>query len=523
MKTLLINPSYQPHWSRCEPTGLLYVSAYLESKNVVADILDMNVENKKPKEIIDLIKKESYNFVGISAITCQILGAYNIGKKIKKELDVQLIYGGVHPTLMPEESFVLGEADFVVIGEGEHTFFEIINAITKKQDVKSIDGIYYKSGDIIHKTKKRKFLENLDSLPYPNYSKIPLEKFNSNIHLHDHPGQAIHLMTSRGCLGNCYYCASPKLYKKHVRFRSSENILNEIKNIISKHHVKNIHFHDDNFMLHRERIEELCEKTIEYHIHFKWIALATIHSILESQDILPLMRKSGCVGMEIGVESGDIKVLKKLNKSMRIDDIISASNILKENKISPMYLYMSYSLGENIDSPYKSARLYNIMHHNISEVPVETSLYNPALAGHLARPSPGSAFYSFADKMGKTFLRNWDDHIEERLNFLPHTFLNDTPIKNRHYASFAAFKDELRKYKNNLELYANQNFYNSQIIMKEHFYNSPDELIAHMYKVYKEVNGQATVLDISERSDLIKDATAISMMSIFRIIKSKEG
>lgn len=528
-KVLLINPSYQPHWSRCEPTGLLYIASFLKSKGVKVRILDLNIEKMNIKESLNYIAKFKPNFVGISSITRQALQAYRLGRAIKKRFtNINLIYGGIHPTFSPEECFKIGSADYVVIGEGEETMYELVRKVNSRQSPVDIRGIFFRSGKRIIKTKERDFMQDLDSLPFPDYSLVPLEKYNSNIHLKEYPGKTIHIMTSRGCTENCYFCCSPSFYKHKLRFRSVENVIQEIKEVIDKYDVKNIHFHDDNFLLSPKRILKLCHLIEENNLVFKWICLARADVISQHPEILPAMKRAGCVGIELGVETGDEYVLGQLNKNEHLQQIRLASKYLKQNNIYPMYLVMSYSLGENIDSAYKTAKLYYELRgeKKIKKIPVLKDTFEPDLAGHLARPSPGSVFYKIASKRGICFARNWQHHIEEELNFLPNEFINDIAVRNKKFNrdEFFAF---FRAYRDNLQLYINQNFYNSNPIMDKFFTDSIDRLLKFMFKVYKSVDGKKTIKEIarnfaaSKRANLIKTAIAISMLSIFQIIKSR--
>lgn len=358
-KVLLINPSYQPHWSRCEPTGLLYIASYLEERGIDVKLLDLNIQKKNTRKIISYINDFKPGFVGISLITRQALRAYRLGKNLKKSNpNIRLIYGGVHPTLLPDESFQVGLADYVVIGEGEKTTYELIKKINNHQSIKNIKGICYRYNNKVIKTNKCDFLTNLDILPFPDYSLVDLEKYNSNIHIKKYHGRTIHMFTSRGCTESCYYCCSPTLFKRHVRFRSVKNVVKEIEQVINRYSVKNIHFHDDNFLIKPKRVIELCNLIKKKKLSFKWICLARADVISQNPEILPIMKDAGCVGIEFGVEAGDDYVLGELNKNENLNHIYLANKYIKQNDIYPMYLIISYSLGENIDSSYKTAKLY---------------------------------------------------------------------------------------------------------------------------------------------------------------------
>ena len=528
-RVLLINPSCQPHWSRCEPTGLLYIASFLQSKNIDVRVLDLNVEEMKIKDIIKYISIYKPRFIGISTITRQADRAYQLGQNIKKNFEnINLIYGGVHPTFLCYEPFKKGCADFVIIGEGEMIFYELIQSILENKDIKNVKGILFKQNDKLIHTEKRELLEDIDVLPFPNYSLVPLKKYNTNIHLKEYPGQAAHIMSSRGCLGQCYYCCSPSLFHGKVRYRSIRNILEEIEEIINKHAINKIHFHDDNFLIDPNRVVEFCKAVLENSLSFVWICLARADIIAQNPKMLKYMKKAGCVGVEIGVECGDEYVLNRLNKQETKYSIKKANEYLRANGIAPMYLLMSYSPGENIDTPNITAKFYYELRYQkkFDEIPALKFTCEPDMAGHLARPSPGSVFYNTAKKQGVLLARTWNDHIEEKLNFLPNEFINDIPVKNIPFKNLQEFISFFDMYRYNLILYRNQNFYISKPFMKKYFI-SIEKFVSFMYKVYTEVDGEKSVSDIAEilgtdyHNSISKVAPAIAILSIFRTVKAK--
>jgi anaerobic magnesium-protoporphyrin IX monomethyl ester cyclase len=528
-RVLFMNPSYQPHWSRCEPTGLLYIASFLQSKNIDVRVLDLNVEKMKVEDVIKYISSYKPLSIGISAITRQAERAYQLGRNIKKKFEeINLIYGGVHPTFLPHEPFKKGCADFVIVGEGEITFYELIKSILEHKDLKNVKGIVLKQkGKLIH-TERRELLEDLDILPFLNYSLVPLKKYNTNIHLKEYPGQAIHIMSSRGCTGQCYYCCSPALFHGKVRYRSIGNILEEIKEIIDNYEINKIHFHDDNFLIKPKRVIEFCKAVLESDLSFVWICLARADIIAQNPEMLGYMKKAGCVGVEMGVECGDEHVLNVLNRQETKYNIKKANEYLKANGIAPMYLLMSYSLGENIDTPYITAKFYYELRYQkkFDEIPAFKFTYEPDLAGHLARPSPGSVFYRIAKKQGVFLARSWNDHVEEKLNFLPNELINDIPIKNKLFKNLSEFINFFRLYRYNLILYRNQNFYISEPLIQKYF-GSIKKFIYSMYVIYNEVDGEKSVKDIAEvlgpdyYVNISKVAPAIAILSIFRIVKAK--
>jgi hypothetical protein len=209
---------------------------------------------------------------------------------------------------------------------------------------------------------------------------------------------------------------------------------------------------------------------------------------------------------------------------------------------------MSYSLGENLDSAYKSAKIFfELLNRAFSkELPVINYDYDPDLMGHLARPSPGSAFYYLAQQKGLVLAQNWSQHTEEEINFIPFELLYDTPEILIHLKKSDYLK-MMKMYIDNLTLFVNQNFYISLPILKKYFNNNYAELINYIWDIYKLIDGNLTVKDVvlsqiesgvgddihsdepltkrfkgsgEYKEKLIKSVCALSLLSIFRIIQS---
>jgi anaerobic magnesium-protoporphyrin IX monomethyl ester cyclase len=528
---LLINPSYQPHWSKCEPSGLISLASYLNVNEIKSKIIDFNVNEFNEDILIDYIKKNKPSLVGIGSVTKQAIGGYKIGNFIKKNFpDIKLCYGGVHATSLPKEPLEKGSADFVVVGEGEKTFLELVNFLKENNtNFEKIDGIVFKSNQEIKFTKKREFIKDLDQIPIPDYNLVNLNKYNTSIHV---PGfykePAVHLMTSRGCVYNCKYCNSPSLYKCQIRRFSVKRVIDEIKNVVEEHSINNFHIHDDIFMHDKEWVKGFCNKIIEEKLNINWIILDRVELIIKNKELLPLMKKAGCKGVEIGVESPDELILENINKKQKIDDIKKANHILKENKLIPMYLLIAYCPGETIDTPKNSISMLNdLFDFNIlNSDEVNLTEIESRLMSHMMRPSPGSEFYKSANEDGMIISKDWNDHYEERINFIPNSLLDDIPEKKVLVAKNVIL-DKFIKDKQKIKLLINTNHYIPRNL-QETFYNLKDYLnfVAHIYTI---LDDEKTIKEnYDEFSEEYKGIgidlfiSAISVLSIYGFIKSKK-
>ena len=350
-KILLINPPWYRLFgfnSIFSPLGLCYIAAVLEKHGYDVSIYNAdynsstyliseyditanykkyqqtlkNINNTIWREINRVIRNISPDFVGISVTTPKYGSALNISKLVKNfNPDIPVIWGGPHPTILPDDTIKNRNVDIIVRGEGEYTFRDLIENFNRPNKV---DGITYKKrGRIIH-NKNRPLISNLDRLPFPARHLI-LGKDN-------YPPEAFgNVFASRGCPHKCIFCASHKIWGKKVRFSSPKNVVEEIKLIHEKYGTKFFRFEDDNLLLNKVFVEQLCDLLVKEDMHIKWIAETRVDSINEK--LIKKMKVAGCDEISIGVESGDEYTLRQIKKGITIDQIKTANRIINKNNI----------------------------------------------------------------------------------------------------------------------------------------------------------------------------------------------
>jgi radical SAM superfamily enzyme YgiQ (UPF0313 family) len=356
---------------------------------------------------------------------------------------------------------------------------------------------------------------------------VNLNKYNTNIHIPKYNGKTINMLTSRGCLGNCVYCNSPSFYKGNLREKSIRNVIDEIKFQIKDVNIENIHFTDDNFLSNPNRLKNICQSIIKNKIKINWICIARADSIVKSKSVIKYMKQAGCVGVEIGVETPNTLILRQFNKNELPSDIIKANNLLLEYKIKPMYLFMSYCPGETVSSPYQALKLYcNLKKITISRnsIPIFKNIYSEDLAGHIMRVSPGAQIYILKDRLGIDLTKSWTDHFEENLGFISNSILDDIPqLSNQKFLNIKIFKKTYLKYKTNIKLFINQNFYISRFLFKKYFNNSYIDLFKSIYKTLNNVDNIKNVRNICQVLDyqIQKTIVCFSVLSLLGVVKSK--
>lgn len=287
-------------------------------------------------EIASTIDKVSPSVVGITTKSQNYASACNIARIVKSLCeDVLVIFGGPHVTLI--KSMVLNNADIDigVIGEGEETLVEILDVLDKNGSLSVVKGIVYRDADRIVETPPREHISDLDSLPFP----VSVAK-NCLIDFEKYPLQAFkHIFAIRGCPFACTFCGSRYTWTRKVRFRSVRNIIEEIHEI-RRIGVNYIHFDDDTWGIKKSFIKDLCDAIRKHCPKLHWSC--EVHVKFIDEETIVLMKSAGCRSIQIGVESGNNKMLKILNKQTKIEDIFAAAKLIKKHGI---YLQTYFIVG----------------------------------------------------------------------------------------------------------------------------------------------------------------------------------
>lgn len=343
-KILLINPGHKD-WASLMPLGLAYVGAALIKENHQVKALDMTIELNPLEELKRILMNFSPDYVGLTATTPQIKLGWKIANFIKKfDSSIIIVFGGVHVSLLPEETLKKNYVDYVVIGEGEDTLPELIKCIENKDDLSLVKGICFKEGSEIFINDSRPFIKDLDKLSFPARDLFKLDKYSS-------PGtrksRSVDILTSRGCPFNCNFCCNKKIGGYVFRYRSPQNILEEIKYLYYKHNIEEFHIADDNFTLKTKRVKELCYLIRKNKLDILWTCSNGIRVDKVSYNLLKTMKDAGCYRVALGIESGDSKILKTMKKGINLDKVRESVEIINKIRITSIALFIIGNYGEN--------------------------------------------------------------------------------------------------------------------------------------------------------------------------------
>ncbi|MCX5716026.1 MAG: radical SAM protein [Candidatus Omnitrophica bacterium] len=331
-KILLIAPPYETLYGGSNikklqwgfiPYGIASIGGKLRSEGHKVRIVDVTWSLKNLYELKDIIRDESPDYMGVSVTTPQVVVSLEICKMAKRiKPDCTIIVGGPHASALPEEMLLNKDIDIVVYGEGEVT----MSLIARGADLPLIKGVYYRDKGVIVKNEPQPLIEDLDSLPFPLYEQLPIERYGT-----PYMGRSVGIITGRGCPCNCTFCASKIMFGKKYRFRNVASILKEILWFKQKYGILIFSFWDDTFTINKKEVENLCVQLIENRVNIKWSCTTRVDAI--SRGLLGLMKKAGCFIVHLGIESGDEVVLNKTRKGITLRQAEAAVKCVRELQI----------------------------------------------------------------------------------------------------------------------------------------------------------------------------------------------
>jgi len=305
------------------PYSILFIADYLLKRNVDVKIFDLRFDSLP--QVLDTISNNEPEFIGISVMTGpQIYYALKICRSIKKEFNkVKIVWGGIHSTILPAQTLQNKLIDYVIRGEGENAYYELVSG----KNITQIKGLSFK--------RENKIYHNPNSNPFStaeiNELSIPWSLINPKRYIRN---GNFNMMTSRGCPFKCAFCYNT-LFNNVWRGWTAEKCIEQLDKCLN-FGAKKITFYDDYFFANSKRIEDLFSYFKENDI--KWKAELRVNRL--NQSLAEEAKKHGCTELYFGAESGSQRILDILNKNILVKDIIQSAKITKEANISADYSWM---------------------------------------------------------------------------------------------------------------------------------------------------------------------------------------
>lgn len=310
------------------PMGLGYLAAILRDMGIEVKILDCLIRGWKTetelddtfvrvglteKEIEEELRKFNPDLAGVS---CQFSRQYKIYhrmfaivKRAKKECIT--IGGGAHVTVCPQEVLKDPACDFTLSGEAEASFKDLVIKLEQGADISTVDGLGWKRDGKMCLNNKTQWINDLDSIPSPAYEIMELDRYFGLEATHGlrHKERFCPIITSRGCTAKCTFCSALKVWGNKYRVRSVENVLQEMRMLKDRYNIQELMFEDDNVTANTKRAKELFSRMAKEKLNFVWDTPNGVGAWGMDEEMIDLIKGSGCIKLNFPVESGSQEVL----------------------------------------------------------------------------------------------------------------------------------------------------------------------------------------------------------------------
>ncbi|MCX6796830.1 MAG: radical SAM protein [Candidatus Falkowbacteria bacterium] len=377
-----------------QPLSLAIIAAILRNDGHQIKLVDANVLNLFLTKILEEINQFSPEALILTSTPddrweCPVPFIDNIFKLINTVKVKYKILTGTHGTTMPEWIFSRCKVDYIIRGEPELATQDLIFSLSNNRTLEQVAGLSWrKEGAIINNPGQR--ITDLDKLPMPAYDLLPMELYGGT----QFPQPFSIMMTSRGCPYNCTPCLkamSPGVYVA----QSPKKVVDEIAYLLEHFAIKFIFFQDWEFFIDCERVKKICNLILDKGLKVEWGANARATDIVRLQHFLPIIKKAGCLFINIGLESASNRILERINKKVTQNDLLSAINILRANEIKIGLCVLLNLPGEDKDSLKETANF--IIDNNL-----EVKKFLPVI------PYPGTTIFANLKKLKPGIELNWD-------------------------------------------------------------------------------------------------------------------
>ena len=410
MKILLINPvirasEYPPIRF---PLGLAYIASVLQNEGHDVKVLDINANRWGKDELSNILRKADFDIAGLTGLVTEYKEIRWLADTLKEVHPKKpIVLGGPLGTTFPEIILKNTKVDVVVISEGIETAKELMHAFKKRTKLNDVKGLYYRSvSGAIAFTGHRPFIKNVDEIPLPARDLFPFKTYisPSNLRIFDKNIKSTEVITSYGCPYRCTYCFH-EMWGHMFRARSPESVVQEIKLLHDKYGINGIFFSDDEFVLDRKRVMEICDLIRKEKLDISWVTSGRVN--LMTKELLTAMRSAGCRVITYGIESGSQKILNEIGKGVTVQQARQAMKDTWDAGILPHGFLIIGLFGETPETIRETVKFCN-----------ETGLIGQF---SFATPFPGTELYEEARKRGKLtqsegwLLEHWGEYNDRLL------------------------------------------------------------------------------------------------------------
>ncbi|HOF04835.1 MAG TPA: radical SAM protein [Syntrophales bacterium] len=340
MKVAIIAPPYPLAEAPAPPLGVSYVAAAFLAAGAEVRVFDYIVRRYTEAKLQAELDSFQPDIVGATSVTLNFPGAAAILTAVKRyRPEVVTVMGGPHVSFTAAATLqAYPGIDIIVMGEGEETINELVNAEFDERKLSMIRGIAYRSNGEPVVNEARAFIADLDALPLPARHLLPLSRYRAL-------GYPISIITGRGCPYKCIFCQGRRMVGAKIRSRSASLVVDEIEEIMS-YGIDRINVADDLFVTDRKKVRAVCDEIRRRGLRFSWSAFARVNTV--DRETLEIMKATGCDSISFGVESGNPEMLIRIKKKITLPQVRRAVRLCQDVGILP---HTSFVVGLPGESP----------------------------------------------------------------------------------------------------------------------------------------------------------------------------
>lgn len=373
------------------PLGLAYIAAVAEKEGHAVSVIDSEATGETFEEIYARLESFQPDLIGMPTFLNTIQRCFVIADEAKKRLpQTKIVLGGVQVTLNPDEAINRESVDYLVIGEGESCFRDLLTCLQKNIPLHQVRGLVWKDNGKAVFNQPQSLIKDLDSLPFPARHLFPMKMYHSSSQLRGK--NTIHMMTSRGCPFRCSYCTSHLTFGKSFRYHGSQRVVWEMLEIKEKYGADTIQFYDESFTLNRARVIQLCDEILKQKLKISWACFTRVN--LVDEELLKKMHSAGCYQIFYGVEAATQRLLDIIKKDITLEQIENAFKWTRRAGIETLASLMIGLPTETREEALKTIDLVIKINADYAQWQKTT-------------PFPGTELYDICEKHGKILTKDW--------------------------------------------------------------------------------------------------------------------
>lgn len=401
MKILLLTPPFseEERYGKLSavgtlypPLGLAYIAAIAQIEGHDVKVIESEAQGFSYEEIYDAISSTSPDLIGMPTFLNTIQRCLIVADEVKRRFPhIKIVLGGVQATITPNETIAREAVDFVVRGEGENVFRDLLSALQGRMAFGDVAGLVWKDKGRTIFNKDQAIISDLDSLPLPARHLFPMKLYHSSSQLRGN--NTLHIMTSRGCPFRCTYCTSHMTFGKTFRYHSPKRVVQEILTLKEDFGADAIQFYDETFTLNKKRVMELCDEILRQRIKMPWACFTRVD--LVDPKLLKKMRLAGCYQIFYGVEAATQRLLDLIKKDITIEQVKNAFEWTKKSGIEALASFMIGLPTETVEEAYKTIDFAIKLDADYAQWAKTT-------------PFPGTELYEICKRYGKILTEDWN-------------------------------------------------------------------------------------------------------------------